>query len=95
MKPNKFREMDRRSCRTRLHETQEQLFRLRFQIGMGQTDGVKKYRELSKDRARMLGVSARAGTRSGEGAGSRTGCQAAKKSSGKKKGSKRWQNSKS
>ncbi len=39
-----------------LQESQEQLFRLRFQIGMGQTEGVKKYRELRKDRARMLGV---------------------------------------
>jgi large subunit ribosomal protein L29 len=33
---------------------EEQMFRLRFQLSMGQTDGVKKVRELRKDRARML-----------------------------------------
>ena len=34
----------------------EQLFRLRFQMGMGQTDGLKKYREVRKDKARLLTV---------------------------------------
>jgi len=34
----------------------EQLFRLRFQMSMGQTDGLKKYRDAKKDRARMLGI---------------------------------------
>ena len=38
-------------------ETQEQIFRLRFQIDLGQTDGVKKYRALKKDLARMLMIS--------------------------------------
>ena len=37
-------------------ETREQLFRLRFQISMGQTDGVKKLRALRKDLARILTV---------------------------------------
>ena len=32
------------------------MFRLRFQLQMGQTDGVKKLRELRKDRARMLTI---------------------------------------
>ena len=35
-------------------EAQEQLFRLKFQMGMGQFEGLKKYRNLKKDRARML-----------------------------------------
>ncbi len=35
-------------------EAREQLFRLRFQISMGQTDGVKKYRATKKDLARIL-----------------------------------------
>jgi large subunit ribosomal protein L29 len=30
------------------------MFRLRFQLSMGQQDGVKKIRELRKDRARIL-----------------------------------------
>ena len=34
----------------------EQLFRLRFQVSMGQNDGVKKLRELRKDRARMMTI---------------------------------------
>ena len=32
------------------------MFRLKFQMTMGQTDGVKKYRLLRKDKARMLTV---------------------------------------
>lgn len=37
-------------------DIREQLFRLRFQISMGQTDGVKKLRALRKDLARILTV---------------------------------------
>ena len=39
---------------SRESEAREQLFRLRFQISMGQTDGVKKYRATKKDLARIL-----------------------------------------
>ena len=56
MRVEKFRELDNAELSNRARETEEQLFRLRFQLGMGQTDGVKKLRELRKDRARMLGV---------------------------------------
>jgi large subunit ribosomal protein L29 len=35
----------------------EQLFRLRFQVSMGQTDGVKKLRELRKEIAQIKTVS--------------------------------------
>ncbi len=34
----------------------EQLFRLRFQVSLGQNDGVKKLRELRKDIARIKNV---------------------------------------
>ena len=44
------------SCRTSCREIEEQMFRLRFQMSMGQTEGLKKYRELRKDRARMLSI---------------------------------------
>jgi large subunit ribosomal protein L29 len=51
-----FNDLDSNQLRNGLQESEEQMFRLRFQIGMGQTEGVKKYRELRKDRARMLGA---------------------------------------
>ena len=51
-----FNDLDSNELRNGLQESEEQMFRLRFQIGMGQTEGVKKYRELRKDRARMLGA---------------------------------------
>ena len=51
-----FRQLDTAALKTQVKESEEQLFRLKFQIGMGQYEGVKKYRELKRDRARMLGV---------------------------------------
>jgi large subunit ribosomal protein L29 len=51
-----FHDLDSAEINNRLNESQEQMFRLRFQIKMGQTDGLKKFRELKKDRARMLGI---------------------------------------
>ena len=56
MKATKYRELDVAELERQTHDTQEQLFRLRFQIGMGQTEGLKKYRNLKKDRARLLTV---------------------------------------
>ena len=50
------KDLDDRELTHQISEAQDRLFRLRFQISMGQTDGVKKYRELKKDRARMLTV---------------------------------------
>jgi large subunit ribosomal protein L29 len=56
MRADKVREQDSAELQHQLQESQDQLFRLRFQFGMGQMDGLKKYRELKRDRARMLGV---------------------------------------
>jgi large subunit ribosomal protein L29 len=56
MRADKIRQLDTNELRHQLGEQEEQLFRLRFQMGMGQTEGLKKYRELKRDRARMLGV---------------------------------------
>lgn len=39
---------------TKLNEGAEQMFRIKFQMSMGQTEGLKKYRELRKERARLL-----------------------------------------
>jgi large subunit ribosomal protein L29 len=54
MKAAKLREYDVNELRNQDREIQEQLFRLRLQLNMGQTDGLKKYRALRKDRARIL-----------------------------------------
>ena len=56
MKAEKMRGQDPTELTRQVQDTQEQLFRLRFQMGMGQTEGVKKYRVLRKDRARLLTV---------------------------------------
>jgi large subunit ribosomal protein L29 len=54
MKIEKLRESDTNELSSQQREIQEQMFRLRFQMSMGQTDGLKKLRELKKDRARIL-----------------------------------------
>lgn len=56
MKAREFRDLDAEELAAKEREAREQLFRLRFQIRMGQTDGVKKYRALKKDLARILTV---------------------------------------
>ena len=56
MRAEKVREIDSNELRNQIKESQEQMFRLKFQMSMGQLEGVKKFRELKKDRARMLTV---------------------------------------
>lgn len=56
MRPEKIRELDTAELRLKAREAEEQLFRLKLKIGMGQMDGLKKARQLKKDRARMLTV---------------------------------------
>ncbi len=56
MRAEKFRNLDLGEAERQAQEGQEQLFRFRFQMGMGQTEGLKKYRNLKKDRARLLTV---------------------------------------
>jgi large subunit ribosomal protein L29 len=56
MRAEKMRGIDAADLQRQAQDAQEQLFRLRFQMGMGQTEGLKKYRNLKKDRARMLTV---------------------------------------
>lgn len=56
MKAEKLRELDGNELNKQVGESQEQMFRLRFQMAMGQTDGLKKYRNLRRDRARILGI---------------------------------------
>ena len=54
MKKDKLRGLDPAEMQNKLREMDEQSFRIKFQISMGQTDGIKKMRENRKDRARLL-----------------------------------------
>jgi large subunit ribosomal protein L29 len=55
-KKKNIRDLDDREIKQQLHEMDEQAFRLRFQMSMGQTDGLKKIRVMRKDRARLLTI---------------------------------------
>jgi large subunit ribosomal protein L29 len=54
MKKDKLRGLDPAEMQTKLQEIDEQSFRVKFQMSMGQTDGLKRLRENRKDRARLL-----------------------------------------
>jgi large subunit ribosomal protein L29 len=54
MKADKLRQLDTNELNSQLREMDETMFRLRFQMGMGQMDGLKKLRELKRDRARIM-----------------------------------------
>jgi len=56
MKADKIRELDSDELRRQVAEIQEQNFRLRFQLSMGQSDGLNKVRTMRKDRARILTI---------------------------------------
>jgi large subunit ribosomal protein L29 len=54
MKRQKLKALDPAEMRAKLTEIDEQSFRVKFQISMGQTDGLKRLRENRRDRARLL-----------------------------------------
>lgn len=56
MKADKLRELDTSELVKQSSDIQEQSFRLRFLLQMGQTDGLKKLRAIQKDRARILTI---------------------------------------
>ena len=56
MRAEKVREIDSNELKRQLSDSRDQMFRLRFQMSMGQTDGLKKYRGMRRDRARMLTI---------------------------------------
>jgi large subunit ribosomal protein L29 len=56
MKSQKVRDLDSNEMQQQLRDIEEQTFRLRFQMSMGQMDGLKKVRQMRKDRARMLTI---------------------------------------
>jgi len=56
MKSQKVRDLDNAELERQLTEMEEQLFRLQFQMSMGQMDGLKKFRAMKKTRARIFTV---------------------------------------
>ena len=56
MEIDKFLNLDKEELELQAHQSAEQIFRLRFQLSMGQNEGLKKLRELKKDIARIKTV---------------------------------------
>lgn len=92
MEVDKIRNLSDDELALEERKTGEQLFRLRFQMKLGQTAGVKKLRDLRKDiariktiaRERQLGLNANALTRtSGESAATKAEVGRAKKKAAK------------
>ena len=54
MKFEEIRDLSIEELRQKETDLRESLFRLRFRLGLGETDPVKKYREEKKDLARVL-----------------------------------------
>jgi len=84
MEIEKIRNLSDEELQVEENKTREQIFRPRFQVKLGQTEGVKKLRELRRDvakiqtitRERALGIRGAAplaGAAVGEKAGAKTG----------------------
>jgi len=56
MRSQKLRDLDSAEIHNQLRDMEEQMFRLRFQMSMGQMEGLKKARTMKKNRARMLTI---------------------------------------
>ena len=56
MKAQKVRDLDEQELKQQLKDMDEQMFRLHFQMSMGQMDGLKKIRQMRKDRARIYTI---------------------------------------
>jgi large subunit ribosomal protein L29 len=56
MKSQKVRDLDENELKHQLSEMDEQMFRLQFQMSMGQMEGLKKVRAIRKTRARIYTI---------------------------------------
>jgi large subunit ribosomal protein L29 len=54
MKKDKLNALDPAEMKAKLTEIQDQSFQLRFRMSMGQTEGLRKIREMRKDKARLM-----------------------------------------
>lgn len=66
----RYRQMGDQELEARETDLRDQLFRLRFQMSMGQSESIKKLRQLRRDIARVKTLSSeRAAARAGEAGG--------------------------
>jgi len=56
MRSQKIRDLDSPELQHQLRDMQEQMFRLKLQMSMGQMEGLKKVRNIKKTRARIYTV---------------------------------------
>ena len=56
MKADKLRGLDETELQRQLTDMNDQMFRLQFQMRMGQLEGLKKARPMRKDRARIYTI---------------------------------------
>ena len=56
MKSQKVRDLDETELKRQLAEMEEKMFRLQFQMSMGQMEGLKNARTMRKTRARILTI---------------------------------------
>jgi large subunit ribosomal protein L29 len=56
MRSQKVRDLDTPELEHQLRDIEEQLFRFKLQMSMGQFDGLKKVRAMKKTRARIFTV---------------------------------------
>ena len=68
MKPEKIRNLTEPELLQQQSELNDQLFRLKFQLNMGQTESLKKIREMRKDIARVNTVAREKQIAAGNGA---------------------------
>jgi large subunit ribosomal protein L29 len=54
MKKDQLKGLDPAEMQQKLQEINEQSFRIRFQMSMGQPEGLRRLREMRKERARLL-----------------------------------------
>ena len=54
MNADEFRDLGPAEIDVKEAEMREQIFRLKFQLAMGQVDGLRKYRAMKKDLARLM-----------------------------------------
>ena len=65
MKPDKVRNLTDDELRHQERELNDQLFKLKFQLNMGQTESLKKIRGLRRDIARVKTIARERGTPGG------------------------------
>jgi large subunit ribosomal protein L29 len=56
MKAQQYRDLSLAELERQEADARERMFKLRFQISMGQAEGIRKYRATRKDLARILTV---------------------------------------